>query len=582
VQKILDAARNFDISHTSFFSIVDDLLNYANLNSHAITALLIPDEFVRVLYDVAVNVTLVPDNASVRLVQSEDPSAPTSLGQYVTFPDNATGVGFDLFVERAGRGDTLDVPLDGQALESLSLDGLRPAGHYTAALTGVTATGGEVTFRLSGPAGDGASIRLDNLEITTAPLDSGPTLDPVAHQSVLGNSGPQTIQLTGIGVGPDGAGTSLTVIATSSDTSLIPDPTISYSSPDSTGTLTFTPAAKASGKAWITVTVRRSGGPAGGVDTVTRTFSIAVTPVDFAPASFSGTVFVDFNNDGAVDFGEKRIAGVTVTLTGTDDLGNPVELTETTNQSGAYRFPNLRPGKYYLTESQPTGYAQGINTVGTAGGSLSATDRFFVNLAEGVDGLNYNFGERPAKTGAVKHGQTAGIGFWHNKNGQALIKSLNGGATSTQLGDWLAATFGNLFGAGAGANNLAGKTNAQVAAFFQRKFLLRGSKLDAQVLATALSVYVTNVTLAGTAATSYGFKVTEYGLGAATYNVGSSGAAFGVANGTTLTVMDLLLATNKRAVNGVLYFDPTAAVMKNLRDLANSLFGSLNEAGDIG
>jgi len=62
------------------------------------------------------------------------------------------------------------------------------------------------------------------------------------------------------------------------------------------------------------------------------------------------------------------------------------------------------------------------------------------------DGQNYNFGERPLADGQVQSGQTATIGFWQNKNGQNLIKSLNGGATSTQLGNWLAATFPNMYG----------------------------------------------------------------------------------------------------------------------------------------
>ena len=39
------------------------------------------------------------------------------------------------------------------------------------------------------------------------------------------------------------------------------------------------------------------------------------------PASLSGTVFKDFNNDGQVDFGEGPIVGVSVRLTGTDDDG---------------------------------------------------------------------------------------------------------------------------------------------------------------------------------------------------------------------------------------------------------------------
>src|SRR5262249_16716321 len=34
---------------------------------------------------------------------------------------------------------------------------------------------------------------------------------------------------------------------------------------------------------------------------------------------------------------------------------------------------------------------------------------------------------------AVQKGLAAGIGFWHNNNGQALINSFNGGSTSTAL-----------------------------------------------------------------------------------------------------------------------------------------------------
>jgi hypothetical protein len=297
------------------------------------------------------------------------------------------------------------------------------------------------------------------------------------------------------------------------------------------------------------------------------------------PASLSGTVFADFNADGQVDFGEKGIGGVSVHLTGTDDLGHAVDRTLQTDSDGAYLFLNLRPGSYYLTRAtQPAGYTAGVDSVGTAGGSLSTTvaDQFFVTLSEGVNGLNYNYGERPAATAPVQKGQTAAIGFWNNKNGQALIKSLNGG-TGTQLGDWLAATFVNLYGANS-TNNLVGKSNAYVAALFQQDFLQKGQKLDAQVLATALSVYATNATLdsAGVAA-KYGFTVSGDGVGTATFNVGSNGDAFGVANNTTLTVMDLLLATDAQAVNGILYNGNSTK-----RSEANALFDALNGAGGIG
>src|SRR5262249_44524234 len=88
-----------------------------------------------------------------------------------------------------------------------------------------------------------------------------------------------------------------------------------------------------------------------------------------APATLSGLVFKDFNNDGEVDFSEGGIPGVAVRLTGTDDLGHAIDLSQTTDADGLYAFTNLRPGNYYVTETQPAGYLQGINSIGTAGGS---------------------------------------------------------------------------------------------------------------------------------------------------------------------------------------------------------------------
>jgi hypothetical protein len=208
----------------------------------------------------------------------------------------------------------------------------------------------------------------------------------------------------------------------------------------------------------------------------------------------------------------------------------------------------------------------------------------------------------------VTRGLTGGIGFWENSNGQTLIKRFNGGPTATALGNWLAASFPNLYGASAGSNDLAGKTNAQVAAYFQALFappgspvratalqvlaggagttaaaLLQGfsspggNQLQAQVLAVALNVYATTSSLGGTAGVAYGFKVSATGLGARSVSVGKDGAAFGVANNSVLTVYALLVAVNKQAVNGVLY-GGNAALQAQCANLCNTL----NAAGSIG
>jgi len=297
-----------------------------------------------------------------------------------------------------------------------------------------------------------------------------------------------------------------------------------------------------------------------------------------APSSFSGFAWQDFNNDGQIDFGESGIAGVTVMLRGSDGSN----MTTTTDTNGFYQFTSLAAANYYVTATQPAGYTAGIDSVGTvngvATGSVSGVDQFFVNLAVGVDAINYNFGQLPVNGSAVTSGQTAGIGFWNNKHGQALIKSLNGGQNATQLGNWLAATFTNIFGANAGGHDVAGLTNAQVAAAFQQDFMVKGPKLDAQVMATALSVYVTNQTLAGTTATAYGFKVTQDGVGIATFNVGGNGAAVAQANNTTMSVIDMLFALDALSKNdsGLLYGGDAL-----LRKEANDLFSAINGAGSL-
>jgi hypothetical protein len=177
---------------------------------------------------------------------------------------------------------------------------------------------------------------------------------------------------------------------------------------------------------------------------------------------------------------------------------------------------------------------------------------------------------------AIQHGQSAGIGFWNGPNGQALINFFNGGPGSTALANWLAASFPNLYGASAGSDNLTGRTNAQVAAFSQKLFGLSAPKLDAQVLATALNVYATTLSLGGTAGQAYGFAVTAAGLGSSVNNVGSDGAAFGVPNNATLTVLTILEEANAQAVSGVLYNGNTT-----LRNQAITVFTGINTAGGI-
>jgi hypothetical protein len=235
----------------------------------------------------------------------------------------------------------------------------------------------------------------------------------------------------------------------------------------------------------------------------------------------------------------------------------------------------VTPGTYSLVEIQPAHYVDGIETAGSLGGDASGDNNTISSIAVGSsqNGTNYNFGELPETF--VCSGETATIGFWQNKNGQALIKSFNGGASSKALGGWLADNFPHLYGGGS-PNSTAGKTNADVAALFVRLFNVSGQKLDAQVLGVALAVYSTTSSLGGTAAARYGFTVDAIGTGHRLFNIGSNGAAFGVANNTNMEVLDILSAADARTVNGVLYGGDTT-----LRNMANNVFNGINQQGDI-
>lgn len=107
-----------------------------------------------------------------------------------------------------------------------------------------------------------------------------PTLYPFSDLTINQNAGTQTISLSGITSGAANENQTLTVTASSGNLALIPAPTVTYSSPNATGTLTFTPVLNAYGSATITVAVN-DGGTSNNI--VTRNFLVTVSPVNQAP-----------------------------------------------------------------------------------------------------------------------------------------------------------------------------------------------------------------------------------------------------------------------------------------------------------
>ena len=113
-------------------------------------------------------------------------------------------------------------------------------------MTGATGT---ATITVTVTNSGGLDIQVQ-FTITVNPVTQPPTLDAIANQTVIENCGAQTINLTGISAG--NAGQTVSISATSGNTALIPNPTVSYTNPGSSGTLSYTPAAGATGTATIT------------------------------------------------------------------------------------------------------------------------------------------------------------------------------------------------------------------------------------------------------------------------------------------------------------------------------------------
>jgi SdrD B-like domain/Cadherin domain/Bacterial Ig domain len=221
-------------------------------------------------------------------------------------------------------------------------------------------------------------------------------------------------------------------------------------------------------------------------------------------ASLTGAVFVDTDQDGLYDANEMGLDGVTVDLL---DSAGDVVFSTVTSDGGIYLFEDLDPGTYEVRESQPSGVDDGAEKLGSEGGTVVSDDLIQLTLQR-TDASDYYFAEIGQQ---LLSGDTATIGFWQNKNGQALIAK--GGA---RLADWLTKTFGNIFG-----DEFVGAGGMEVANFYRNELFKQKAmksagpaKVDAQFMAVAFATYFTSRNLTGSdVAADYGFHVSDTGIG---------------------------------------------------------------------
>lgn len=202
----------------------------------------------------------------------------------------------------------------------------------------------------------------DTFLLTVTGVNDAPTLDAIGNLTIPQNSPLQTVNLSGITAG-GGETQVLSVTASSNNTGLIPNPTVTYTSANATGSISFTPVAGQSGMATITVTVMDDGGIAnGGVNTFSRTFTVTVNP------PVAGNVTVNPGNVAYATLKEAFDAINAGTHTGAVTVSINANTTETApavlNSSGAgsasYTSVVIRPTVDNVSVSGATATGRGL------------------------------------------------------------------------------------------------------------------------------------------------------------------------------------------------------------------------------
>jgi len=219
--------------------------------------------------------------------------------------------------------------------------------------------------------------------IPTNATNSPPTLNALANLTINENAGLQTVNLSGITSGATNQTQTLTVTATSSNTGLIPTPAVSYTSPNTTGSITFTPVASAYGSATVTVTVN-NGGASNNI--VSRTFTVTVNPVN-QPPTLNALANVTINENAGLQ--TVNLSGIT---SGATNQTQTLTVTASSSNTGliptpavSYTSPNTTSSITFTPVASAYGSATVTVTVNNGGLSNNITSRTFTVTVDQVD-----------------------------------------------------------------------------------------------------------------------------------------------------------------------------------------------------
>ena len=320
-----------------------------------------------------------------------------------------------------------------------------------------------------------------------------PTLNAISNPAAINeNAGQQIVSLSNITAG-SGESQTLQVTATSDNTSLIPNPTVTYTSPNTTGSIAYTPVANAYGTANVTVTVRDAGpdGTMGNADDATfaRSFAVAVIHVNQIPTlaaiSDPAAIYMNAGQQTVVltgisaGPGDSQTLQVTATSDNTSVIPNPTVTYTSPNTTGSIAYTPVTYGTAHVTVT-----VRDAGLDGTMGNSDDATfTRSFVVVvnntnvtinAAGVGGNGMDNATADAFRLALNSGKTSVEAYLNGTFSQSFPLANLTSITIAGSGDndtltiddtngLIALTGGIIFQGGAGTNQLVisgGSTNA--------------------------------------------------------------------------------------------------------------------------
>lgn len=333
-----------------------------------------------------VNVSAVNNAPTLAALNNVTISEDASM-QTVTLTDISTGA--------ANETQTLSITA------TSSNPGLipNPTVNYTSpdasgSLTFTPATNGNGTATITVTVNDGQAINNTSTRtfgVTVTPLNDAPSLNALNNLTVNEDATVQTINLSGISSGAANEAQTLTLTATSSDPSLIPNPIVSYTSPNTTGSLSFTPVANANGTATITVTV--SDGQALN-NTTTQSFAVTVNPVNDPPtlnaingmtiAENAGTQIVNLGGIGSGAANETQTLSVTATSSNPSLVANPTMNYSSPGTTGSLSFTPVANINGSVTITVTVNDGQATNNVVTRTFAVTVTS---VNSAPTISSI---------------------------------------------------------------------------------------------------------------------------------------------------------------------------------------------------